>query len=197
MTLRLVTPPATTIISLAECKAHLRILFDDDDSYIESLIDVAIAHIDGADGWLNRAVISQTWDYAIDKFPCVKHDGAPARIYLPFAPLISIDSVTYTDTQGASATITDYRVKNVGGSQAGYIVPALNSDWPSSADEPEAVVVRFTAGFATVPPAIKHALLLMVGHWYENREAATETKMSDLPMAVGALLNPYRFWAPA
>lgn len=192
--LRLVTPPATPIVSLAEAKTHLRVLHSDDDSYIESLVAVASGNIDGADGWLGRAIVQQTWDYAIDRFPCVKSDGAPARIYLPLSPLVSVTSVAYTTTLGDSGTIMDFRTKNAGGSQPGYIVPALDADWPSTANEPEAVIIRFVAGFATVPPAIKHAVLLMIGHWYENREAATETRMSDLPMAVDALLYPYRNW---
>lgn len=39
------------------------------------------------------------------------------------------------------------------------------------------------------------AMLLLVGHWYENREAvALGTIATDLPMAVEALISPYRYY---
>ncbi|WP_016854785.1 head-tail connector protein [Halomonas smyrnensis] len=37
------------------------------------------------------------------------------------------------------------------------------------------------------------AMLLLIGHWYENREAvALGTIATELPMAVQALISPYR-----
>ncbi|WAT06485.1 head-tail connector protein [Rouxiella badensis] len=37
------------------------------------------------------------------------------------------------------------------------------------------------------------ALLLLVGHWYSNREAATEIQQTAIPFGFTALLEPYRF----
>lgn len=43
--------------------------------------------------------------------------------------------------------------------------------------------------------AIRSAILLMVGHWYENREAViVGTSASELPLAVERLLHPYRVY---
>jgi len=57
--------------------------------------------------------------------------------------------------------------------------------------------VTFVSGYgaaAAVPKAIKQALLLLIGHLYENREAVTTANLNELPMAVNALLYPYRVW---
>lgn len=41
---------------------------------------------------------------------------------------------------------------------------------------------------------IKAALLLLIGHWYENRAAVTDTATAALPFAVTALLQPYKIY---
>jgi len=41
--------------------------------------------------------------------------------------------------------------------------------------------------------AIKVAMLLLVGHWYDNREAvAVNSSAVVLPLAYQMLINPYR-----
>lgn len=64
------------------------------------------------------------------------------------------------------------------------------------------IAVRYQAGYAaaddrsTVPAPIRHAILLMVGHLYSNRDAVTTTaaQPAQLPFGVEALLAPYRIW---
>lgn len=189
MSLRLVTPAATTIISLVEAKAQCRVLHEDEDTYIADLIDAAQDWIAGEKSWLGRGVVEQEWELTLSAFP----DG---RVDLPRPPLVSVDGVFYTPSGGgAEVEITTFRTINAAMADGGYILPAKNTEWPETDNEPGSVRVAFTTGFATVPPAIKHAMLLMVGHWYKNREAASEANMSDLPFAVDALLYPYRNWA--
>jgi uncharacterized phage protein (predicted DNA packaging) len=36
------------------------------------------------------------------------------------------------------------------------------------------------------------AVLLLVGHYYNNREAVTEANISQIPLGISFLLNPYR-----
>lgn len=45
-----------------------------------------------------------------------------------------------------------------------------------------------------LPSPIKHAILLLIGHYYENREATIDKRYEvvELPMAVASLLAPYR-----
>ncbi|KOX49882.1 hypothetical protein ADL19_19675 [Streptomyces purpurogeneiscleroticus] len=77
---------------------------------------------------------------------------------------------------------------------------ALVSETPGA--DGRTTVVRYRAGYAadgersTVPAPIRHAILLMVGHLYSNRDAVTTTaaQPAQLPFGVEALLAPYRIW---
>ncbi|RVI95669.1 phage gp6-like head-tail connector protein [Sinorhizobium medicae] len=47
--------------------------------------------------------------------------------------------------------------------------------------------------FATpIQPAVRHAVLLIVSHFYNNREAVTVEAINAMPFGVNALLQPYR-----
>jgi hypothetical protein len=58
---RRVTAPTDQIVSLSDMKAHLRVMHDDEDLLISSLIDAATAHMDGWRGVLGRCIMSQQW----------------------------------------------------------------------------------------------------------------------------------------
>lgn len=45
-----------------------------------------------------------------------------------------------------------------------------------------------------VNPAIQAAILLVTGHLYEHREAATDLKIEELPISVRHLIAPWRVW---
>lgn len=40
--------------------------------------------------------------------------------------------------------------------------------------------------------SINQAMLLLVAHWYANREAVSESAISEVPLGVRHLLQPYR-----
>ena len=40
---------------------------------------------------------------------------------------------------------------------------------------------------------IKLALMLVVGHWFENREETSDAQKVSIPFGFNALLEPYRF----
>ena len=42
---------------------------------------------------------------------------------------------------------------------------------------------------------VKLAIMLAVGHWYENREETREGQLSEIPMGFNSLLDDYR-WGP-
>ena len=64
--------------------------------------------------------------------------------------------------------------------------------WPAEAVEVSVEVGGF------VPPAIKLAQLLLIGHWYEQREAVSDKPLKEVPFAVESMVNLYRRgWAAA
>lgn len=191
MALTLITAPSAALVTTAEAKRHCRVDHTDDDAYLDSLVAAVTANIDGADGWLGRALGAQTWKLSLDAFPT-----GSRGIMLPLPPLRSVTTVAYTDVDGVARTYTAFRTFGIDSkSGQGFILPAYDDEWPETRDDtPEAVQITFTAGYETVPTPIKHAILLMVGNLYENREDTTELKLGHLPMGADALLAPYRSW---
>lgn len=176
---RLITPPAATPVTLAEAKQQLRVDHADEDAKIEALIAAATSYLDARSGVLGRCLVTQTWELTLDAFPA-------EEIEIPLGPVQSVASVTYVDTAGATQTVnaSDYYLDNA--SPTAWVMPEIT--WPSTMAAANAVAVRFIAGTAVadVPPAIRHAVLLLVSHWYEDRVGAGTSP------AVDALIAPFR-----
>lgn len=184
MGLQLITPAASLPVTLAQAKAHLRIELDDtgQDDSVSFLIRAATAHAQQITG---RALVTQSWALLLDGFPA----GA---LRIPLAPLQSVEAITYTDSDGAEQIIdaADYRVNASG--LLGHIAPAYGLCWPATRAQSMAVSVAFTAGYSAVPDDITAALLLLIGHLDQHREAVVQgVTVADLPLGVSALLSPY------
>jgi uncharacterized phiE125 gp8 family phage protein len=183
------TQPAAEPISSTEAKAHLRVDHTDDDTLIGALITAARMH---CENFTRRKLISQTLTGKLDRFPA--DDG---EILLPYPPLVSVTSVKYIDTDGVLQTMSasDYAADTY--SLPGRITLAYGEIWPTPRDIENAVTIVWTAGYgaagSSVPQPIRQAMLLLIAHWYENREVAiTGTIITQIPLAVEALLWPYR-----
>lgn len=186
----LVTAPASEPVSLAEAKLHLRVDATDEDTLITALITAARQLVE-EETW--RALVTQTWDYVADEWP------AGDSIALPRPPLQSVTSITYIDEDGVTQTMpaADYIVDTY----QHRVVLAEDAEWPSADLYPTAAVrVRYVAGYgaaSAVPGPIKAAMLLLIGHLFENREAVASgagVASAELPLGVRALLAPYRAW---
>lgn len=181
--LKLVTPPASPVVSLPEAKKQCRCEYHtDDDAYLVDLVAAATAFIEGPDG-IGVALSPQTWRLSLDCFPC--------EIRIPLGPVSAIGSVAYTDSSGDPATVLEWRVDL--DTQPCRLWPARDAAWPSVTHEPGAVKVTFTTGYTACPADLKHAVRLIVGHLYEHREAVTtDIKSMELPMGVQHILDRYR-----
>jgi uncharacterized phiE125 gp8 family phage protein len=76
------------------------------------------------------------------------------------------------------------------------LAPRRPREWPDLPAATSAIEIDLEAGFgpaaADVPAPIRQALLMLVAHWYENREAGPGDPRAAPPPAVSALLAPYR-----
>lgn len=192
--LQLVTPPEAEPVSLAEAKEHLRVDSPDEDAYVSGLVAAARQLLEDVCG---RQFVTATWELALDRFPCVA-DGHGGAIVVPRAKLTAVESIQYVAADGTTATLAADRYRVDARSEPGRITPAFGTYWPSALGVTAAVVVRFTAGYGAavaVPDPLKHAIKLLVGHWYENREeVVVGTIATPLPMAVGALIANHRVY---
>lgn len=174
--------PASPVVSLAEAKRHLRVLHDDDDADIEMMVGAATAAIEGPNG-IGIALSPQTWRLSLDHFPC--------EIIVPLGPVSAVTSVEYRDAAGVMQPVAGLRY-DLDESPL-RVWPARDTAWPSANCEPGAVKVTFVCGYADLPQDLRWAILLLVGHFYEHREAVTtDLKAIELPMGVASILERYR-----
>lgn len=183
MTTRLIST-ATEPVSVAEAKLRLRIDGADDDADLGMMIAAAR---EMCEQQTDRSVALSTWELKIDAFPA-------GEIRLLWPPIVSVDTVTYVDADGTMQTLDPSLYALDSHAEPGWLLPAAGTDWPATYDTANAVTVRYTAGYgADCPQALKQWILLQVGHWYRNREAATEKQMMVTPFADG-LLDRYRVY---
>ena len=205
-TLTVATAPTSEPITLAEARAHLRIDGNDEDALIERIIRVARETCERLSG---LSFMEQTLRLYLDRFPCADGTDQPtperawaglyggdAIIELHRPPIQSVTSIQYVDADGTTQTLSAsaYRTDLV--SMPGRISPAHGTAWPETRDVTNAVIVTYVAGAASVdlvPAAAGQAMLLLIGHLYENRQqVVTGTIASNLPMGVIDLLNSIR-----
>lgn len=187
------TAPAA-LLELATVKNHLRVEHTDDDTLITSLIAVAEQELDGRDGYLKRAIATQTWDWQFENFPSC------AEIILPFPPLQSVTHVKYYDADNVQQTFSSANYAVYANTYRGYLRLAIDAAWPAVYDRDDAVSIRFVCGYgspAAVPAPIKQAAMLLVGQMYTERgDSDGKTPMTGGQMlansAARRLLARYR-----
>jgi len=185
MAASLIIPPAVEPVTLQEVKDHLRIVIADDDTILAFTIQSAREHVEDM---ISRALITQTWELVLNRFPSI--------IDLPYPPLQTVASIVYIDSDGLQQTLDPsvYAVdtKNT----PGRVRPAYDQSWPATRKDINTVTITYTAGYGNattdVPGPIRSALLLLIGHLYENREATAPFQITNLPLGVDRLLAPYR-----
>ena len=186
------TEPTAEPVTLEEARTHCRVSQHDDDAYIAALITTARR-------WVERQTslqcVTATWTWTLDRFPLGLNP-----FYMPIVPLQSVTTVKYYDGDGVQQTVSadDYIVDTT--SRPARIKPAYGDVWPIAQVRMNAVEIIFKAGYggasptvaqsvAAVPRPIKQAIMLLVGHWYENREPINIGNIvSAIPLCVESLL---------
>jgi len=187
MALTLTSGPAEEPVTVAEAKALLRIDGSAEDILIASLIVTSRLHVETA---LGLALITQGWRLTLDVWP----DGGVVRF--PLRPIQSITSVTVKDVAGTPTTVTaeDYLLDGLA------VRPRLiarDGKWPAPGLRANGIDIQFAAGIGDepedIPQPIRHAILLLVAHWYEHRDPLEiGAAAAAIPAAVSDLLKPYR-----
>ena len=185
MNLVQITPPAVQPVTLEMAREHLRVIDDGEDDLINGLIEAATSHIDARHGILGRALITQTWEMTVSA-------PFPSEMELPFPPLQEVVFVHYQDRDGNQQIFDPAGWMVWPGEHSPAIRRVPGVAWPDA----DRLVIRFVCGFgdnpADVPMAIRQAMLLLIGHWHENRSEVEACELTQIPMASEALLSPYR-----
>lgn len=156
--------PSVEPVTLDEAKAQCRQTLSVDDTYITGLIPTARRKAEKDSG---KAFITQTLTAGLDRWP---PDGF---VELPYPPLQSVTSIKYVDDDGDEHTLsTD--VYGVDTKRA-RVYLKNNQSWPSDGLRNfDPITITWVAGYGDaaddVPDTYKHAIKLLISHWYENRE---------------------------
>lgn len=195
MWLERISGGSVDLIELQDAKSYLRILSDDMDAEVQRAIASATAYLDVDEdgfGGLGFPLVQQVWGVKAASF-CAD------VLRLPFGRVTAINEIRFTapDHTANLVPVSDYQLTRRG--RASFVTLLPNRFWPQLADLPDAVDVRFTAGYldvATVPEDIKAAARLLVGHFFENRLAVVTTGVpQELKIGVDNLTSRYRHFA--
>ena len=173
------------LLSIGECKAHLRVTHDAEDDLIRALRDAAIEYVERFCSVKLGPVTGMVW--SAEGWP-----GCPsARISLGVWPVSAITAVRWRDADGATVDGVpgDYRVSGKGELR----LASSGLAWPTNSYGP--VDVTFDAGYAegSAPSALLVAVRLMLGHLYMNREAVVNSGASgEVPLGVSSICALFR-----
>lgn len=204
--LKLVSAPGVDPVSLSEVKTYLRIDGSSDDVMLTNFISAATRLVES---WLNRRLITQTWDFWLDAFPNETKldrlrdgvtEGALSEylsqkkfISIPYFPLQSVTYLKTYDDANVDYTMSsaDYFVDTVG--EPGRLSLKNATSWPTTFLRPvNGVQIRFICGYGAagsdVPQAIRQAIQELVGGFYSKRGCED----SSIPSSIMAILAPYR-----
>lgn len=185
--------PATEPVTLAELRKQARLIVDsggttDEDDELQQFGKAARTW---AEEFTGRPFVRRTYT--------IKTSALSREMLLPVYNVLSVDSVTYIDTDGNQQTIdaSNYGVFLRNGESRLYFVrsfglPSLDTDTPN------AVTITLTAGFAddAIPEDIRAAILIYAATLFEHRESVViGTIATPVPMSAEMLLRQYRIYS--
>ena len=157
-------------------KTQCKIDEDEDDALLDVYIKAATTYCERYTGKIYSA---RPETYSVHCFG--------DRVEIPVEPVSSITTVLYTDPEGNEQNMDIEELRLVGS----RIYPAIGLSFPEIA-HPSLVYITVEIGDDSddVPEHIQQAALLLIGHWYENRETvAVGTISSSIQMTTKALLD--------
>lgn len=190
----------TEPVSVDDIKIHLRLpaAASMEDSYLAALITAARAACELRVG---RAVIGRAASITFDAFPAynvastVTPNPRNLELALPGGTVASIDAIDWRHASGDWIAVeADEYIADLTRAPA-HVGPVTS--WPVAGPGPGSVVISYTLSplDADELMIIGHAIRLLVGSWYSNREGAvvdTRGTPTELPLAVTWLLEPLR-----
>lgn len=171
-------------VTLAEAKAQTNMVNDDSqDTFLTALVAPARAYVER---------VTRYYWVAATRTETFNAWGDYLEIYRQ--PIASVGSVSYTDEAGSATAYTGFLASLT--RFPFRIYPAIDNEFPALGDG-GAITVTFTSGALSSTSEEyligKRAMLILIGHWFEYREAAaTGVVSSAVEFTVQSLLDELR-----
>ena len=198
MNIKILARGTSEPVTLAEAKLHLRVDLSDDDALITAMISAAR---DMVERYTSRTLIYTAYRLTMDNWP---YD-----IELPRSPAIEAAAnlvtgiayitprIRYYDGDGNQQTMTyaanDFEV--LLDNNPPLLVLPPSGMWPIMYPlQRGAIEIDWIAGYGSastgIPQLLRLAIMMLVAHWYEHREAVGSFG-SEVPLAVDSVLRLY------
>jgi uncharacterized phiE125 gp8 family phage protein len=166
-------------LTVAQVKTALRIDYTEDDDEFQRLLDAAVAWVERYTG---LKLSEETRTLRLKSY---------ARNRLGNYPVAQVDSVTYV-SGGTTVTMPadDYWLDTT------EAIAAIEFLEEPQRDEGTMITVTYRSGYDGVPKEIVQAVIGIVGHWYNNPEAAQPIGLTEVPLGTRFLLDHLRVEGP-
>lgn len=175
------------VFCLDEIKDLLRVEHDYDNDRI-NLANRTAAEVLSGHAWIQ--LLEGTRTLRSQAFPACR------LLYLPYPPLLTIESVKYLDLSETLQTVDDENYIVHTWHQPGVVQFRDEFGYPDVASRLDAVQVQYTCGYGTgaeVPPAVKEALFFLIKHLYDHPDMDGDScrDPNSLPGFYRQLLNSF------
>lgn len=167
---RVTEPVDNEPVTLTEAKIHLEYTGTLKDAYIWSLVSAARRI---CEGYAGLSFVTQERSVKLDRFP------ANSYLYLPYGPVQSVLSFTYTDDDDVVQTLvegTDFELDIHSPVARVYPIDSTGiTTWPTDAkDQLQGIEVVYQTGFDDAsgeapPPEVRISTLRVLAKLFENR----------------------------
>ncbi len=187
--IEVITPASTMPVSLVEAITQCNAVAGQDDALLHTLIAAATATVETAAGMTLRAqnVRLVFWD--------LPETIVELEIPEPYFPVTNITAIKYRDQDGAQQTLATSIYQSNLISRPPRIAVKPNQSWPTMRHgDYDQLVIEGSIGTPTPPEQARQAILLLVGHWFLNREASISGSIKAVELAFGMLVDQLQLY---
>lgn len=171
----------TDWITRDEAKAHLRVDFDSDDTYIDALLEASQEACEKILGF---------------QFGTLSHEGHISEfqrvVFFRQPNLTGSPTIRYKDADGNSVSLDSSNYKATAKSYPGRVVFDDSLHLSNVNHDPEWLSIAWGSSYNTIPKLVKQAGLMIIGHLYEMRQDVGYSRIFEVPMNSKYLLEKYR-----
>lgn len=180
--------PVARPVTIEDARLHLDLDDNYYDSQLDILIDVARRRVEQD---TRRSLITQTHVLSMDTFP------SNGIIELPTAPVQSVTSVTYVDTNDATQTLSASTYSVDSNNTPSRIVINDDESFPTVRAHYDDIKVTYVSGYgstvASVDPVAKFAILMLVSHLFNSPSVTAHGSVNIVPIGYESLIDSLKW----